>query len=110
MCASLDRMWHQQAHQHPHHGQEKSKAKRTWLRTFLMHGFHFLVGLVVGHQIRDTQCGFKVASGSACGASAVHWMVLGEVELVYIGWVWSAGRQLVWLANCRTPPPYLALT
>ena len=35
-------------------------AKRSVLRNFLMHGFHLLVMMVVGNQIRDTQCGFKV--------------------------------------------------
>ncbi len=40
--------------------QEAATAKRTAVRNFLMHGFHFLVTLAVGSQIRDTQCGFKV--------------------------------------------------
>lgn len=61
--------------------QEASKAKRTWLRTLLMHGFHFLVALVVGRSIRDTQCGCKVGrpggapEGRACaveGNSRAH--------------------------------------
>lgn len=30
-----------------------------------MHGFHFLVSLVVGRGVRDTQCGFKLLSRSA---------------------------------------------
>jgi hypothetical protein len=42
--------------------QEAATAKRSMLRNFLMHGFHALVVMVVGSHIRDTQCGFKVAS------------------------------------------------
>ncbi len=37
-------------------------AKRSAVRNFLMHGFHLLVLMVVGNQIRDTQCGFKVTT------------------------------------------------
>ena len=48
-------------------------AKRSAVRNVLMHGFHLLVMVVVGNQIRDTQCGFKVrarlrAHGSGQGA------------------------------------------
>lgn len=42
--------------------QESATAKRSALRNFLMHGFHVLVMMVVGNQIRDTQCGFKVCT------------------------------------------------
>lgn len=42
------------------HLQNSTMAKRTWIRNFLMYGFHFLVTMVVGHEIKDTQCGFKV--------------------------------------------------
>lgn len=35
-------------------------AKRHWCRNLLMHGFHFLVLLVAGPGVKDTQCGFKV--------------------------------------------------
>lgn len=44
----------------PHALQDSATAKRSALRNFLMHGFHVLVMMVVGNQIRDTQCGFKV--------------------------------------------------
>lgn len=44
----------------PLHLQDAAIAKRSAVRNFLMHGFHLLVMMVVGHQIRDTQCGFKV--------------------------------------------------
>ena len=33
-----------------------------------MHGFHFLVMMVVGNAIRDTQCGFKVRRTASCAA------------------------------------------
>lgn len=33
-----------------------------------MHGFHFLVSLVVGRGVRDTQCGFKLLSRAAARA------------------------------------------
>lgn len=35
-------------------------SRRAWYRNFLMHGFHFVVLLVAGGAIKDTQCGFKV--------------------------------------------------
>lgn len=44
--------------------QDAATAKRSAVRNFLMHGFHLLVMMVVGHQIRDTQCGFKVGSAT----------------------------------------------
>jgi hypothetical protein len=48
------------------HLESAAVAKRTWLRNFLMHGFHMLVTFVAGHAVKDTQCGFKV-SGVGCG-------------------------------------------
>lgn len=44
------------------HMQDAAMAKRSAVRNVLMHGFHVLVMMVVGNQIRDTQCGFKVCS------------------------------------------------
>lgn len=38
----------------------KAVAQRHWFRNFLMHGFHFLVTLVAGPGVKDTQCGYKV--------------------------------------------------
>lgn len=35
-------------------------SRRAWYRNFLMHGFHFVVLLVAGGAVKDTQCGFKV--------------------------------------------------
>mmetsp|Transcript_17552 Transcript_17552/g.26653 ORF Transcript_17552/g.26653 Transcript_17552/m.26653 type:complete len:329 (-) Transcript_17552:1386-2372(-) len=42
-----------------------SKAQRSFIRTLLMHGFHFCVNFLVGTTIGDTQCGFKLFSQSA---------------------------------------------
>jgi hypothetical protein len=36
-------------------------SRRAWYRNFLMHGFHFVVLLVAGGAVKDTQCGFKVS-------------------------------------------------
>jgi dolichyl-phosphate beta-glucosyltransferase len=47
------------------HLQNDAMAKRTAVRNVLMHGFHALVTLVVGNQIRDTQCGFKLMTRKA---------------------------------------------
>lgn len=38
----------------------KAVAQRHWFRNLLMHGFHFLVTLVAGPGVKDTQCGYKV--------------------------------------------------
>lgn len=45
------------------HLQEQSKAKRSFMRTLLMNGFHFFVEFLVGSEIKDTQCGFKLFRG-----------------------------------------------
>jgi dolichyl-phosphate beta-glucosyltransferase len=47
------------------HLQEEAMAKRTWVRNIMMRGFHALVTLVVGSEIRDTQCGFKLFTRAA---------------------------------------------
>lgn len=48
--------------------QERATARRSPVRNFLMHSFHMLVMAVVGNNVRDTQCGFKV--GRACALLA----------------------------------------
>ncbi len=49
------------------HMEQAAIAKRTWLRNFLMHGFHMLVTFVAGGAVKDTQCGFKVCcTNSLC--------------------------------------------
>ncbi len=50
------------------HLEKQAMAKRNRLRNFLTKGFHFLVLLVAGGAVRDTQCGFKVSQGQAGGA------------------------------------------
>ncbi|KAF4688951.1 dolichyl-phosphate beta-glucosyltransferase [Perkinsus olseni] len=40
-------------------------AKRSPIRNVLMAGFHFIVWLMVGTSIRDTQCGFKLFTRDA---------------------------------------------
>jgi dolichyl-phosphate beta-glucosyltransferase len=67
--------------------QDAATAKRSAVRNFLMHGFHLLVMMVVGHQIRDTQCGFKLFSRSAAqqlysNQRLQRWCF--DVELVYL--------------------------
>ena len=52
------------------HLEKQAMAKRNRLRNFLTKGFHFLVMLVAGGAVRDTQCGFKVSEGHARGASS----------------------------------------
>lgn len=42
------------------HLEEESVATRSFFRTVLMYGFHFLVWLFAVRGIRDTQCGFKL--------------------------------------------------
>ncbi|PSC74459.1 Dolichyl-phosphate beta-glucosyltransferase [Micractinium conductrix] len=69
------------------HMQEAATAKRSALRNFLMHGFHLLVMAVVGNEIRDTQCGFKLFSRGAAqqlysNQRLQRWCF--DVELVYL--------------------------
>jgi dolichyl-phosphate beta-glucosyltransferase len=40
-------------------------AKRSFVRTLLMHSFHFFVSILVSTQIKDTQCGFKLFTQEA---------------------------------------------
>lgn len=42
------------------HLQQDAVAERSFFRTILMLGFHFLVYVLVVRTIRDTQCGFKL--------------------------------------------------
>lgn len=51
------------------HLEKEAVAKRTFFRTILMYGFHFVVWLFAVRGIRDTQCGFKLltrASAKRC--------------------------------------------
>ncbi len=47
------------------HLEKESCASRSKIRTFLMHAFHFFVKTLCSHQIKDTQCGFKLFTRSA---------------------------------------------
>ena len=49
------------------HLQESSKAKRSFVRTVLMHAFHFFVDILCNNRgnVRDTQCGFKLFTAQA---------------------------------------------
>ena len=46
------------------HLEAKAIAQRSWHRNLLMHGFHFVVLLVAGGAVKDTQCGFKVSAAT----------------------------------------------
>lgn len=50
------------------HMAKDAKAKRAWYRNIFMHGLHMIVKVIIiagGHEIRDTQCGFKLFSKQA---------------------------------------------
>ncbi|XP_072466488.1 dolichyl-phosphate beta-glucosyltransferase [Notamacropus eugenii] len=69
------------------HLEKESIAQRSYFRTFLMHGFHFLVWFLCVKEIRDTQCGFKLLTREAASLtfSNLHierWAF--DVELLYI--------------------------
>lgn len=71
----------------PHHWIRLHVHTSFFGRTFLMHGFHFLVWLFAVRGIRDTQCGFKLFSRSA--ASTLFAMMHVErwafdVELLFV--------------------------
>uniref|UniRef100_A0A7M4EBT3 dolichyl-phosphate beta-glucosyltransferase n=1 Tax=Crocodylus porosus TaxID=8502 RepID=A0A7M4EBT3_CROPO len=60
---------------------------RSYFRTLLMYGFHFLVWFLCVKDIRDTQCGFKLLTREAASRtfSVLHidrWAF--DVELLYI--------------------------
>ncbi|XP_074649893.1 dolichyl-phosphate beta-glucosyltransferase-like [Tubulanus polymorphus] len=47
------------------HLEEESVASRSFMRTVLMYGFHFLVWFLCVRGIKDTQCGFKLLTRPA---------------------------------------------
>lgn len=66
---------------------EEAIATRSAIRTFLMHGFHFLVWLSAVRTVRDTQCGFKLVPRKIADLlfSWIHvekWAF--DVELIYL--------------------------
>ncbi|XP_019385602.1 PREDICTED: dolichyl-phosphate beta-glucosyltransferase [Crocodylus porosus] len=69
------------------HLEKDSIAQRSYFRTLLMYGFHFLVWFLCVKDIRDTQCGFKLLTREAASRtfSVLHidrWAF--DVELLYI--------------------------
>lgn len=69
------------------HLESEAIATRSAFRTFLMHGFHFLVWLFAVRTLKDTQCGFKLLTRSAAKKlfSILHverWAF--DVELLYL--------------------------
>ncbi|XP_029925616.1 dolichyl-phosphate beta-glucosyltransferase [Myripristis murdjan] len=69
------------------HLEQDSIAQRSFFRTFLMYGFHFLVWFFCVRGIKDTQCGFKLFTREAAlrTFSSLHverWAF--DVELLYI--------------------------
>ncbi|KAM7351538.1 dolichyl-phosphate beta-glucosyltransferase wollknaeuel [Cochliomyia hominivorax] len=69
------------------HLEKEAISSRSAFRTFLMHGFHFLVWLFAVRSLRDTQCGFKLLTRSAAKKlfKSLHverWAF--DVELLYL--------------------------
>lgn len=71
------------------HLEDDAIASRSFFRTILMHGFHFLVWLFAVRGIKDTQCGFKLLTRSA----AQHLFNLLHVER------WAFDVELLFLAQ-----------
>ncbi|XP_051881727.1 dolichyl-phosphate beta-glucosyltransferase [Pristis pectinata] len=69
------------------HLEKETVAKRSYFRTLLMYGFHFLVWFLCVRGVKDTQCGFKLLTREAARRtfSTLHvdrWAF--DVELLYI--------------------------
>eukprot|EP00099_Drosophila_melanogaster_P018183 NP_609202.1 wollknaeuel [Drosophila melanogaster] len=69
------------------HLENDAIATRSFFRTILMHGFHFLVWLFAVRSIRDTQCGFKLFTRTTARKlfTSLHverWAF--DVELLYL--------------------------
>lgn len=69
------------------HLEKEAVATRSFFRTILMYGFHFLVSMFGVRGIRDTQCGFKLATRNAAkllypSLHVERWAF--DVELLYI--------------------------
>lgn len=47
------------------HLEDDAVASRSYFRTILMYGFHFLVWFFAVRGLRDTQCGFKLLTRQA---------------------------------------------
>jgi len=69
------------------HMEKDSIATRSWVRTVLMHGFHFLVTLLCTRSIRDTQCGFKLFTRKAARLLFSNLHLEGwtfDIEIIYM--------------------------
>lgn len=77
------------------HMENDTIAKRSLVRTFLMHAFHFFVSVLCSSKVRDSQCGFKlfpqqVARTMFENLHLMRWafdtelLVLAELERVQI--------------------------
>lgn len=69
------------------HLQDDAVASRSYFRTVLMYGFHFLVWFFTVRNIQDTQCGFKLLTRNAARLcfDSMHverWAF--DVEILYI--------------------------
>ncbi|KAK7603799.1 hypothetical protein V9T40_003798 [Parthenolecanium corni] len=69
------------------HLEKEAVASRSFFRTLLMYGFHFLVWLFTVRSIRDTQCGFKMFTRGAAiqcflNLHVERWAF--DVELLYV--------------------------
>ena len=71
-------------------------SRRAWYRNFLMHGFHFVVLLVAGGAVKDTQCGFKVIIFPSM--LALLWLCLYANPS---GVGSSADAHPVWVTHCH---------
>ncbi|XP_063150640.1 dolichyl-phosphate beta-glucosyltransferase isoform X2 [Candoia aspera] len=76
------------------HMEKDSIAQRSFFRTFLMYGFHFLVRFLCVKDIRDTQCGFKLLTREAASQtfSSLH------IER------WAFDAELLYIAQCFKIP------
>lgn len=69
------------------HLEAEAIASRSFFRTLLMKGFHFLVWICCVRTIRDTQCGFKMFNRKSAQLLFTHyhnesWAF--DVELLYL--------------------------
>ena len=69
------------------HLEEESIAKRTFVRTLLMRGFHAFVSVLITDTIKDTQCGFKLFTRSAAKFLFANLHLEGwafDIELIHL--------------------------
>ncbi|XP_065202568.1 dolichyl-phosphate beta-glucosyltransferase [Planococcus citri] len=69
------------------HLEQEAVASRSFFRTILMYGFHFLVWMFTVRTIKDTQCGFKLFTREAAtqcfyNQHVERWAF--DVEILYI--------------------------